>query len=167
MTKVPPLAEREQPGLSESLTGPRDLQYCQSCACVGILDHPSGTGLQRWIECDPWDRHDERSPVVILCPSCSRRLIEPHPRLYVALAPMEPRPGAMPICIGCPHLDGVRCGCPLARINGGPGMAVKAPRPTMMHVCRSPRSQSGFVKLYSAWPRACTGRETLALVPNA
>ena len=165
--KAPPLAERERPGLTVTLTGPRDLEHCHSCGRPGTLEAGERDELLRWIECDPWDRHDHASPIVVLCPPCGSRLIEPHPRLYVQLLPCEPRAGAIPLCIGCRHLDGVRCASPLARINGGPGMSIKAPKPMMAHVCRSPRSQSGFVKLYRAWPRECTGRETLDLVPNA
>ena len=168
MTKIPPLADRQRPGLSETLPfRVMGLTACWNCGTAGELLGIDDEGLRRWVEADPWDRYDERSPVVILCGRCSDRLIDRHPRLYAPLAPMEPRPGAMPLCIGCHHLDGARCACPLALINGGPGMAVHAPRPTMMHVCRSPRSLSGFVKIYSAWPSRCAGRETLALVPDA
>src|SRR5688572_33178922 len=92
---VPPLVEREKPGLSETLTAPKSPDRCQSCGAPEPT--PNGnvdatiqrfglTGLlERWMECDPWDR--DTHVVVVLCQRCSARLISPHPRLYKALPP--------------------------------------------------------------------------------
>ena len=49
---VPPLAEREQPGLSETLPFPRRLDTCQACGLVhsGDLFGEKGEPHTRWIK---------------------------------------------------------------------------------------------------------------------
>lgn len=143
VSSVPPLAERLEPGLSETLTGPKDPRRCQACGFeVGpprndvervVRFHAY---LSRWIECDAWDRHDENSPVVVLCEPCSKKLIESHPRLYVDLWPDTPRPGCMPICVDCTHRSGVSCTHPRAKANGGEAVLLKFKHPpTRAHLC--------------------------------
>jgi hypothetical protein len=156
-SRIPPLVERERPGLSDTLPHRAlGLRGCWSCGQLAALDD-----LQRWIESDPWDRRDvgTLSPIIVLCAACSKRHIEPHPRLYAPLGPREPRPGAVPLCVGCLHHDGVRCASPRARVNGGPGLRLIGRKPTVMHICRSPRSRSGWFTDYHSWPHTCDGRE--------
>jgi len=57
----------------------------------------------------------------------------------------------------CKHRDGVRCTNPEAQINGGLGLKIKAGG-SYAHVCRSPRSQSGWMYL-GAPATECSGRE--------
>ena len=141
--RVPPLAERSQPGLSETLRGPVAPDRCQGCgadpdaavvqlrrrygekrwkdvATARALTGNSPAALRRWIECDAWDR--KTSTVVVLCPDCSDAFIEPHPRLYHPLSSDAPHPGCMSICVDCVHRDGTRCTNPRAKANGGPGV---------------------------------------------
>lgn len=107
-TPVPSLAERRQPGLSDTLTGPKHPAYCQSCG------QAKGKKLRRWMECDTWDK--DTSTVVVLCDDCSGRLIEPHHRLYKPVEQNAPWPGCMGICIKCTHRRGTVC--TEARWNG-------------------------------------------------
>jgi hypothetical protein len=150
-------AKQPWPRLSETLTGPRHPNKCQSCGIEPI----DQVLIERWCECDAADR---REPiVVVLCRDCSKRLIEPHPRLYVRLLHFEPMIGVMELCLDCKHRDGTRCINPKAQINGGPGLSVIYPKPTSVHVCRSPRSQSGWHNIYHGPATACDGREEIAL----
>lgn len=141
--------------LSESLAGPKHPNQCQSCGLA-----PTDLALlDRWLECDDNDRPEPR--VVVLCRPCTESLIEPHPRLYKLLAPHQPMPGVMGICLDCRHRDGVTCTNPSAQINGGRGLAITFPKPTPIHVCRNPRSLSGWIHLFHGPATACGGRETL------
>lgn len=126
------LAGRQRPGLSETLTGTRAPGVCQNCDARPDLvkDYP-----RRWIECDPRDRHDAASPVVVLCGRCSGKLIECHARLYVQLDPGVPHPGCMAICVDCAHRDGTRCSHAHAKANGGAGVEL---------TCKSPPVQAHF-----------------------
>lgn len=136
------------PRLSEQLTGPRDIRYCQSCGGQG--------DLERWLEHD--DRDVPEPIIVSLCPTCAGRLIEPHPRLYRRLMRSEPMPGAMPICLDCQYRDGTRCRSPQAAINGGPGLQYE-PMLQRVHVCRSPRRLSGWHWIGGPVEK-CSGKET-------
>lgn len=138
---VPPLAERERPGLSETLTGPKAPDRCQAC---GAGPRPPRTDvdlvaqrfspLPRWLECDAWDQ--KTHTVVVLCEPCGTRLIDPHPRLYHPLPADQPHPGCMPICLDCTHREGVRCTHPQAKANRGTGVMLhfRTP-PAQMHLC--------------------------------
>ena len=142
------------PRLSDELTGPVDPEHCQSCGF--------DADLTRWREHD--DRDQPESIVVVLCRRCADRLIEPHPRLYAALADAEPHTGSMRICIPCRYRDGVLCAHPSAKANGGPGVVLTIAKPTRMHILRSPRRLSGWMTM---WPReasACAQREIQASV---
>jgi hypothetical protein len=152
---VPPLAERQRRGLSETLPFDPHPARCQSCGIPGTRD------LRRWRECDPEDL--PTAVVVVLCGPCEKRLIEPHPRLYIQLQMNEPAPGCMGICCHCINRRGTACGHYRAKANGGPGVELTYPQPTAMHVCRSPRRLSGIVTIWPGKVTACDGREVLQL----
>jgi hypothetical protein len=113
------------PRLSVTLDGPRTPTVCQSCG--------SNNGMVVWQECDDADK--PQSIYVPLCGTCSTLLIEPHPRLYRATDHWEPRPGAMPLCIICKNRDGNRCTHPDLKANGGQGLKLTYPKPTVAIVC--------------------------------
>lgn len=149
---LPPITDRQRPGLSETLTGPRDPRFCTSCGS-------DRAPLTPWREHDP---HDQPIPVVILlCAVCSRQLIEPHARLYRALQPNEPWPGCMALCLECTRRNGLRCTHPDLVANGGNGLAILIEPPMRMHVCRG-RGRGGIVDLYTAPAHHCAGREAVA-----
>lgn len=165
---VPPIAVRQKPGLSRTLTEPRDIRHCQSCGLAGFedaLDTGVGLPLRRWIECNAWDQHDDRSPVVVLCPKCEDRLIEAHPRLYVPLALNEPWTGAMEICHQCAHRRGLGCTHADAKRNGGTGLAVEVAAPTVMHICGTRRGRRfcDFLRTWPSAPTECSGRSVVRL----
>lgn len=145
------------PRLSQTLTGPKHPNECQSCGAAPD-DHVL---LTRWLECEDSDR--EEAIVVVLCRQCSDRLIEPHPRLYRQLAPHEPMVGVLQLCVGCVHRDGVRCTNPAAQINGGPGLEVVFPKPTRIHVYFG-GGRGGWKHLYHGHATECSGRELPAEV---
>ncbi|MFL5580251.1 MAG: hypothetical protein ACJ8AO_07750 [Gemmatimonadaceae bacterium] len=162
---VPSLAERQRPGLTETLTGPKHPLRCQSCGAEGWLDHvderatPPARELRRWLECDEWDVLTPRA--VVLCQRCSARLIEPHPRMYHDLPRYEPHPGAMGICVGCEWRTGVTCASPVAQINGGPGLRIEGPRPSVVHILCARRGggrPGHWRREYSGPPIGCSGR---------
>jgi hypothetical protein len=140
------------PKLSESLAGPKAPNRCQSCGCDG-----SESTLEKWHECDQFDR--PTAVRVILCPACSKRIIEPHPRLFIEVPHFKPLAGACDICVGCRHRDGATCKSPGAAFNGGPGIHLIGPKPTRMHVLRRPARGSGWMEIYDGPARDCTGRE--------
>ena len=149
---VPPLSERQQPGLSETLTRDKCAIICQSCGVPQVERE-----LQRWRECDAWDQPTRT--IVVLCDRCAKRLIDPHPRLYRALDLHEPAPGCMLLCVGCAHRSGNDCTHPNLKANGGSGLSLTQAEPVVMHLCVSPRSQSGFHTIYPHPVSACSGRE--------
>jgi hypothetical protein len=158
---APPLAERQKPGLSETLRGPKLPRACQHCG--GGYARGAESLLRRWRECDEWDR--PTATIVILCRSCSDELIEAHPRLYIELDPNEPCPGAMEICLDCPMRDGIRCTSPLSLANGGPppGMEIRfAKPPVRAHFKCSRPARSGWRTLYSGPPIGCAGKDAAA-----
>lgn len=146
-------AELVMPRLSESLPGERRPDRCQACG--------SPCDLALWREHDEQDRPE--AIVVNLCDRCSRKLIEPHPRLYEELARNAPWPGAIGICTACVHRDGLRCAHPDAKANGGIGVALTIARPHQVHLCRSPRRLSGWVKLWPAPAEDCRQREVVTI----
>jgi hypothetical protein len=166
--EVPPLEERRKPGLSEILRGEKSPDCCQSCG----RNHTKENPLSRWQECDEWDK--KTKVVVVLCESCSGLYIERSPRLYHRLDSRSPFPGAMGICIDCKFREGVSCLSPLFA-GERPHIKVKtiadppelltylaisyAETPVYAHVCRSPRSASGFMTLYRGPALECSGKE--------
>lgn len=153
-SQVPDLAQRRLPGLSVTLTEyPRRLEVCQSCGTPQEM-----TGLCAWEECDEWDKPQSPRVVVVLCNRCSDRLIEPHPRLYRPVAPLEPFPGIMGLCIGCRWQRGVDCTSPKLKGNGGPGLEVAFPRPDKVHLNYG-GGRGEFRNLYKGPPTKCSGRE--------
>ena len=125
MPNVPPLAERQKPGLSQTLPPALNWHTCQAC---GAAQHADDARILRWKECDEWDQELHPVVYVILCERCSARLLEPHPRLYLPVEPGDPVPGTMAICGDCPHLV-LPFTCPLARSQGGAGVWVMFDRP--------------------------------------
>ena len=155
---LPPLADRQRPGLSETLIGPKDPRVCQSCATP---NHP-GNPLARWLEHDPNDTLPPKPVVVVLCARCSGRLIEPHPRLYRPVDNGAPFPGCMGVCVTCRFRDGVACTNPLAKLNGGPGLAMTWEKPPVSaHLCYG-GGRSEFKTIFSGPVKSCSGREVRA-----
>jgi hypothetical protein len=146
------------PKFSEQLIGgPKSPGYCQSCGCEGRTEGTpaSPATLERWREHDDFDRSGP--VVVVLCPKCSKRIIEKHARFYSPLNWNEPYPGTMGVCVECIHRIGTTC--PLAKFNDGPGVVIISPKPTKVHLCRSPRRLSGWVNIYPGPSRDCDRRE--------
>lgn len=146
---IPPLAERQKPGLSHQLPGPRAPNVCQSCSRGG-LERSTG---RRYIECDPWDKPTTRR--VVLCAVCSDRLIKPHPLLYLAEDWWAPFPGVMPTCAACQFHDALRCTNPLLKANGGPGLRVHPYPGGRGILCGGPGGCRPFVEWLR--PPACRG----------
>lgn len=147
----PPPPTKPWPRLSDELTHDRNPCTCQAC---GMAVAP--TAREVWIECD----HDDQPTniVVVLCPRCARRVIEPHPRLYRQMDTNAPHPGTMLLCYACVNRHGLECVHPDAKTNGGPGMAMVIDPPFTGHVTCSPRSKSYN---FTTWPKqatACEGR---------
>jgi len=167
--KVPPLAACEQPGLSETLTGPVAPDRCQSCGAAPpdiagdvdyVLKRQGYARLERWVECDPSDQ--PTAVVVVLCARCSKRLIDAHPRLYIALSPDEPRPGCMTFCLECAHREGTRCTHPDAKANGGTGVRLGFDhKPSRMHVCGGRRG--GGCRVVTVYGRVTRCRQKLPI----
>ena len=153
---------QKMPRLSTDLTGPRDLEHCQSCGRIRGEVVPAA-----------WQEHDEDDRpepiVVMLCKVCADRIIGPHPRLYRRLAEHEPFPGAMPCCIGCRHSVSTACLNPSQRRMGGPGLVLKFPTPGEAIACsRGPGGGCRHVVIYTG-PVTCDGREVpsdASAVPN-
>ena len=110
-----------------------------------------------------WREHDDNDQptgvVICLCRQCSDRLIEPHPRLYGQLDQNEPAPGAMPwLCEGCMYRNGLTCGCPDSKWNGGKGMGIVIKLPSRGFAC----SRGHGCRSIVSWPepaRSCEGRK--------
>jgi len=119
------------PRLSVDLTGPKDPDECQACGGQYVLpgDCAYRGEFQRWQE---HDDNDLPEPIiVVLCETCSDRLIEKHPRLYRQLQGFEPWPGSELICRGCVHRIGVSCRHPDLKANGGTGLHLTMPPPSV------------------------------------
>ncbi len=141
------------PRLSETLRG-RVPGACQECGRTEA--HAPPAKLTYWRECDDSDRETHR--FIVLCRSCADRIIEPHPRLYREQPRDTPMPGVMEICNDCKHRAGLACESPTARFNGGPGLAFEPPG-QWVHLCRSPRSKSGWYWLTGGPVTGCSGKE--------
>ncbi len=177
---IPP---RPWPRLSESLTGPKQPGVCQSCGATNVQLVPSAdpnnemspiaaddssalharlrrvleadeSGVHVWQECDDADRPEPIA--VLLCPSCSAHLIEPHPRLYSGLPFNEPFAGTMGLCTPCRFRDGVRCTHPDLKANGGTGLMIQADTPVFVPD-RPPRRGQIYVRA----AMGCAGREPI------
>lgn len=153
---MPPLSERQKPPLSVTLDPSAQLfpweihpNVCQSCGEKGVL-------LHRWRECDEYDK--PTMTVVVLCVRCEKKLIEPHPRLYIPLDMYAPFPGIMRICLDCPRRSGVSCTSPLAKHNGGRGVRITGPRPTQAHI-KAGGGRGGWIKIYSGEATDCAGKQ--------
>lgn len=147
-----PLEERRNwPRLSHSLPHRRHPNVCQSC---GRTEPP----LRRWRE---HDENDQPEPiVVVLCDPCAKCLIEPHPRLYGVMQFGEPLPGTMTICEDCVYRDGLACLHPLLKANGGPGLPLNFPPPTVAFVDGVDQKGRRFGRQMTMYrgPVHCAGR---------
>ncbi len=133
------------PRLSESLPGPRDPHSCASCGDL----NPG----EMWQECDASDKPE--SIFILLCKACAKKLIKPHPRLYVQHERNTPFPGMMEICDNCLHRDDYTC--VKAKANGGPGILIQISKPSVCHLNLG-RLGGRWIKIYS-WPaHGCSGR---------
>lgn len=150
------------PRLSLELPGPRDPEHCQACGRAGAIDD----NLVRWGECDDQDGLAAAPPIVVLCRSCSNRLIEPHPRLYHELERFRPVPGAMPLCVGCSYLEALRCKHPHLKANGGPGLQLTFPAPIEGFVCGRPHGRGGHFIDFTGPASKCAGRVVAHLEPE-
>lgn len=153
---IPPLEQRRRPGLSVTLTFPRRLDTCQSC---GTIANELTDPLLKWNECDEYDK--PTAVIVVLCGDCSKRLIDPHPRLYRPIDKWQPWPGGMDLCVGCKHLEALACKSPLLKANGGPGLALHPGASISAHLNYG-GGRGEFKKYYKGPPTACDGREELA-----
>lgn len=148
---LPPLAERQKPGLSSTLPFTRSPLACQGCGAQGVDD------LEIWEEADEWDARQDPRVFVVLCRTCSKREIDRHPRVYRQVDRWTPYPGIMALCIECRFRDGLRCTSPLLKANGGPGLPIHFAKPVEAFLC-GPRAP-GYTRLYQAPPSKCEGRE--------
>lgn len=162
-----PIPGERWPRLSTSLPHPRRLDACQRCG-LGASEDLGSEGYERTaegvaIEVLPrWVEHDDQDQpepiVVVLCTPCSEKVIEPHPRLYERLPLFKPFPGAMGICVGCGHQEGLRCRSPSAKVNGGPGMRVEFSLPAVYFVdgIRGGRRTGWRMERYKGPATACS-----------
>lgn len=135
------------PKLSQSLEY-RNHGRCQRCNVTEPLTY--------WMECD---EQDQPTPVfIVLCKKCADAIIEPHPRLYREQEALGFMPGVMAICKDCPARAGMVCVSPVAKFNGGPGLKFE-PLGNMVHVCRSPRSKSGWIYMLPGSVTKCSGKD--------
>lgn len=140
------------PKLSETLTGPRDPDHCQSCGEWG--------DAQPWCECDEKDTPTETH--LMLCSECAEKIIEKHPRLYLDRHRNAPIPGAMQLCVDCIHRDALRCACPDAHRNGGCGIKIEHAEPSVIFMDGTKGGRRcGWTEMrYGCPPKSCSGRET-------
>jgi hypothetical protein len=107
-------------------------------------------GVHIWQECDDADQPEPIA--VLLCPPCSARIIEPHPRLYYGLPFNEPFAGTMGLCAHCRFRDGVHCTHPDLKANGGLGLIIQADTPIPV---------PGRRRVYVRPAMGCAGRQVL------
>lgn len=141
--------------LSSELPHPRQLGVCQAC---GRTEDPrEEMSLRRWIECDDADQSTET--LIVLCPECAGKIIDPHPRLYRAVPRHRPIIGAMALCVGCAHQADLRCVHPRRLANGGVGLRVDYPAPSVGIACT--RGKGGGCRqmvIYTGPVTFCDGR---------
>jgi hypothetical protein len=179
------------PRLSKTLPCPRVAGSCQGCGRTKEQLGEVGADLILWIECDDFDQPTQPRVYVQLCTACdgvdedgealsaserqpgrSQRkggLIDRHPRLYEKAIHNSATLGAMNICVGCKFSQELRCVCPLAKANGGPGMAIGMSEPSVMFldgVDGAGRRRGWRSVTYARPPQSCAGRETEQPVQN-
>ena len=175
------------PRLSETLGGPKHPRFCQSCgserppealdeATPATGDEPgevpatandSFRRVKAELEPPPgvygWQEHDSRdepeSIAVMLCTTCSKRLITPHPRVYRRIPRRAPFPGIMDLCIDCRFRAGVTCTHPDRVSNGGEGLQIDAAPGMWAHARTAIGGRT--LTLYAYPPRACAEHETV------
>ena len=113
------------PKLSDTLHPVHKLSACQMCAS------PLASA-DRWMEHD--DSDQPTGIVILLCEECADLIIEDHPRLYRNMHRHEPHPGSMPTCDLCRFRTGLNCLHPNLKGNGGPGLELKFPQPTVAFI---------------------------------
>lgn len=142
------------PRLSTTLPHAQHPRRCQACNAVNEV----------WI-LERWQEHDDNDlpepVIVVLCQTCSKWLIEPHPRLYRQLQRNEPFPGVLDLCVGCRHRDGTRCTSPDLKVNGGEGVAILIKKPDTFHVRASKSYRSGWRKMWTESATLCQQREAI------
>lgn len=106
---------------------------------------------------------DERETPVVLCGFCEASLqSDPRRTHLVPLVDAEPLPGIDPLCIACCHRRGLRCGSPLAKLNGGPGIKFHGQRQVVSSIVRlDPWTRDRHVERREEWKPAdwCDGRQ--------
>jgi len=111
-------------------------------------------GVYGWQE---HDGRDEPEPIaVMLCTTCSKRLISPHPRVYSSIPRNAPFPGIMDLCIDCRFRAGVTCTHPDRVSNGGKGLQIDAAPGMWAHARTAVGGRT--LTLYAYPPRACAQR---------
>jgi hypothetical protein len=114
----------EWPKLSETLKPAVDMMSCQNCG--------KECDIERWEECDSADQPTK--VVIVICDECSDAIIEKHPRLYRRLHCYEPMPGSMACCLNCMERKGLTCSHPALKRNGGDGLMIAYPMPTVAFI---------------------------------
>ncbi len=143
------------------LPGQHHPQRCQLCGEFDPLEGiKTGQGiLSRWQECDHDDRPEPK--LIVLCDTCSKRVIRPHPRLYIQLGPNDPWPGCMAICLDCKLRDGTRCTSSDAKANGGPGVMLTITPP--VHGIIDGTRYRGRICMWTAPASACKQKQEIPL----
>jgi len=107
-----------------------------------------------------WQEHDGRDepePIaVMLCTTCSKRLISLHPRVYSSIPRNAPFPGIMDLCIDCRFRAGVTCTHPDRVSNGDEGLQIDAAPGMWAHARTAVGGRT--LTLYAYPPRACAQR---------
>lgn len=127
---------------------------CRKCGIIG-------PAVELWQEHDDNDQPEHR--YLWLCGACSDRIVDKHERLYARINRNTPAPGAMALCIRCVHRN-ARGLCLTARSNGGPGMTITGPKPTVMHIDgrdSAGKRWSRNVRTYSSPPTRCSAHSPL------
>lgn len=150
---IPPIEERRKPGLSVTLTGPRDLRRCQACGGR----HEEANPLIRFQE---HDENDERTwTIVVLHRKCADPIIEPHPRIYRELAAGEHFPGCMSICFGCRHIKRLACSSPASKRGGGAGLKFEWETPPNSIHLNFGGGRGTWIFQFHGPVKTCSGRE--------
>jgi hypothetical protein len=144
------------PRLSNSLLGSRHPNVCQSCGRRGEQNQPDAhVALSVWRECDSNDKPDRC--VVVLCEKCEKKIVPPHPRLYIQHELHQPCPGAMLTCADCVLRHKLRCTHPDLKRNGGEGLILDMPTPRRAHFNFG--GGRGEVRTIFLGPVTCTGKQ--------
>lgn len=134
-------------------------QTCQKCGLHDPLHQIKirGEQLARWQEHDHNDQPENK--ILVLCNLCAKRMIEAHPRLYRQLAPFEPWPGAMGICLDCANRDGITC--TQSKASGGAGVLIKVqpPATAMVDGTRNGKRTGWRQQIWFAPPSGCNKKQ--------